>query len=183
MRFLSQSTELLKTNIDALEEGVALLSLLTPQQYTQGYKPAFHSTIGAHFRHVLEHYRCFLQQLESCQLCYDSRERDQLLECDYEYANQTLSELVSLITNLDSRDLDQKCVVLDQHSGSGVTSTLYRELLFLQSHTMHHYAIIGAMTRALGEQPADDFGVAIATREHQKSCNEPVVGDLSKCAQ
>ena len=70
-RFLSQNNNLLQTNIDALEEGSALLALLNPDQYMQGYKPVFQSTIGAHFRHVLEHYRCFLKQYSSGELCYD----------------------------------------------------------------------------------------------------------------
>ena len=180
---MSQSKNLLQTNIDALGEGAALLALLKPEQYTQGYKPAFHSTIGAHFRHVLEHYRCFVTQLESREFCYDNRERDQLLECDFDYANETIANLSDALRSLESLDLDQGCVLCDQQATGPVDSTLFRELLFLQSHTMHHYAIIGAMTRAFGAQPAEDFGVAIATREHQKTSSEPVIGDPQACAQ
>jgi len=182
-RFLSQNKNLLQTNIDALNEGAALLALLSPEQYTQGYKPAFHSTIGAHFRHVLEHYRCFIKQLDTRKFCYDSRERDQLLECDFDYANRTITELNEALISLESENLDQACELEDQQASASVGSTLYRELLFLQSHTMHHYAIIGAMTRALGAKPADDFGVAIATRDHQKTSAEPVIGDSPTCAQ
>lgn len=180
---MSQNNNLLQTNIDALEEGAALLALLDPEQYTQGYQPVFHSTIGAHFRHVLEHYRCFLNQLEARRFCYDSRERDQLLERDFDYANQTIVTLIESLRALESQNLDQRCELDDQQANDPVASTLFRELLFLQSHTMHHYAIIGAMTRRLGAQPADDFGVAIATREHQKSATEPVIGDSPPCAQ
>ena len=181
--FLSQNNNLLQSNIDALEEGAALLALLEPEQYTQGYQPVFHSTIGAHFRHVLEHYRCFISQLETRRFCYDSRERDQSLECDFDYAKQTLVSLIDSLQALESQNLDQNCELDDQQANSSVASTLFRELLFLQSHAMHHYAIIGAMTRRLGAQPADDFGVAIATREHQKSTTEPVIGGSPKCAQ
>ncbi len=180
---MSQTKNLLQTNIDALDEGAALLALLKPEHYTQGFKPAFHSTIGAHFRHVLEHYRCFIKQLNDDSICYDSRERDQLLECDFDYANRTISELKVSLVELESRDLDRVCQISDQQASLPVATTIYRELLFLQSHTMHHYAIIGAMTRSFGAQPADDFGVAIATREHQKSCSEPVIGDSPTCAQ
>ena len=182
-RFLSQTKHLLQTNVDALEEGAALLALLNPEQYTQGFKPAFHSTIGAHFRHVLEHYRCFIKQLNEEAICYDSRERDQLLECDFEYANQTISELKAALIELEPSDLDRVCHINDQQAMAPVTTTVFRELLFLQSHTMHHYAIIGAMTRSLGAQPADDFGVAIATREHKKTSTEPVIGESPTCAQ
>lgn len=180
---MSQTKNLLQTNIDALEEGAALLALIKPEYYTQGFKPAFHSTIGAHFRHVLEHYRCFIKQLNDNAICYDSRERDQLLECDFEYAIQTISELKAELVDLQTIDLDHACQIVDQQASAPVSTTVYRELLFLQSHTMHHYAIIGAMTRSFGAQPAEDFGVAIATREHHKTSSEPVIGESPTCAQ
>ncbi|MFT6407743.1 MAG: putative damage-inducible protein DinB [Arenicella sp.] len=183
IRFLSQNKNLLQANIDALDEGAALLALLGPDKYTQGSQPAFHSTIGAHFRHVLEHYRCFIEQLDSGHICYDNRQRDQLLERDFAYANQTIIELKDLLRDLQQANLDQSCLLSDQQTTEPVASTLLRELLFLQSHTMHHYAIIGAMTRAFGAQPADDFGVAIATREHQKATDDLTIGDSSPCAQ
>lgn len=180
---MSHNKNLLQTNVSALAEGRALLALLKPEQYTQGYKSAFHSTIGAHFRHVLEHYRCFLIQFKSRHFCYDSRERDQLLECDFEYAKQTIVELSAKLNSLSSEKLDFECQITDQQTREPVTTSVYRELLFLQSHTMHHYAIIGAMARAFGMQPDDDFGVAIATREHQKALSKPINGDTPACAQ
>jgi uncharacterized damage-inducible protein DinB len=180
---LSQNKNLLQANIEALGEGTELLALLKPEQYTRAYKPAFHSTIGAHFRHVLEHYRCFITQLEAGHICYDNRERDPLLECNFAYANQTITQLQSALRDLEQHDLDQFCQLSDQQATESLTSTVYRELLFLQSHTMHHYAIIGAMTRVFGAQPSSDFGVAIATREHQKSTADSITGDSQPCAQ
>ncbi|MBL4671345.1 MAG: DinB family protein [Arenicella sp.] len=180
---MSQNNNLLQANIDALGEGAALLALLKPEQYTRAYKPTFHSTIGAHFRHVLEHYRCFIRQLETGIICYDDRERDLPLERDFAYANQTLIELQGALRDLEQQNLDKPCQLRDQQATESLTSTVFRELLFLQSHTMHHYAIIGAMTRTFGAQPSADFGVAIATREHQKSTAESIIGDSQPCAQ
>lgn len=160
----------MQANVSALEEGLALLKLLLPSQYTLGFKPAFHSTIGAHFRHVLEHYRCFIDQLSSNEICYDKRQRDQDLEVDFAYAENTIKVLINDLKGLLNIDLNRSCVLTDQQATEAVNTTVYRELLFLQSHTMHHYAIIGAMTRSFGATPAEDFGVAIATRFHQQ-CN------------
>jgi len=179
---------LFKANIDALSEGQELLSQLSPEQYTQGYKPAFSSTIGAHFRHVLEHYRCFLSHIESGEICYDSRERDQLLEVDHEYALCTISELSAALEkfNLMDPNMNSACEVRDMQSTKAVTSTLERELLFLQSHSVHHYAMIAAMCRLLGVVPEEDFGVAIATKAHQQQCKSVntlhLKGDAT-CAQ
>jgi len=176
---LSINQRLIETNVAALEEGAQLLKVLKDNQYTEGYKPAFHSTIGAHFRHVLEHYRCFLRQHESLQFCYDSRERDQQLESDVDYANRTIAELIEGLQKITNQAFEQSYTIVDEQSVSPVATNLHRELLFLQSHTVHHYAIVGAMTRALGNQPDDEFGVAIATRTHQREKN---TGE-STCAQ
>jgi len=52
---------------------------------------------------------------------------------------------------------------------------------------VHHFAIIGAMTRAFGNQPEENFGVAIATQVHNEKCvkNETttVVTKEAACAQ
>jgi len=181
---LSINNRLLESNFEALREGAELLRLLEVGQYTQGFKPAFQSTIGAHFRHVLEHYRCFLQQMHSGSFCYDLRERDQLLECDIDYASQTLEEIRSKLTQLSESDFNRCYVISDQQIKGEIETNLPRELMFLQSHTVHHYAIIGAMTRAFGKQPDEEFGVAIATREHQKQTeSDKTIGDTPPCAQ
>ncbi len=177
---------MIETNIAALEEGAELLSVLKGSQYTEGYKPAFHSTIGAHFRHVLEHYRCFLRQRESLQFCYDSRERDQSLETDIKYAKRTINELIQGLKNIQSSEFELAYEIVDEQSQGPVKTNLQRELLFLQSHTVHHYAIIGAMTRAFGNHTDDEFGVAIATRTHQRTVRQnPTEKQLgeSTCAQ
>ena len=183
IRFLSQKKNLLQANINALDDGLALLALLQPEHYTRGCQPAFRSTIGAHFRHVLEHYRCFIAQLDAGHINYDSRQRDQLLESNFTYVNQTLTELKVVFGDLQEHDLDRACQLSDQQTDKSVASTLFRELLFLQIHTMHHYAIIGAMARTFGLQPADDFGVAIATRANQKVTAESTAGDSLPCAR
>jgi len=159
--------QLIDSNVQALKEGAELIGLLEGEQYTLGFKPAFQSTIGAHFRHVLEHYRCFLSQLDEGLFCYDKRERDQSLECDAEYALQTIEELIQGVTSLTESD-NRAFLIEDEQTSAPVATNLNRELLFLQSHSVHHYAIIGAMTRAFGNQPDEDFGVAIATRVHNE---------------
>lgn len=181
---MSLNQSLIESNISALDEGAQLLSLIEADQYTQGYRPAFQSTIGAHFRHVLEHYRCFLAQICTGEFCYDRRERDQLLECDCEYARTTIKELVEQLKEMDNGLFLNEYFIQDQQFSDRVQTSLHRELLFLQSHTVHHYAIIGAMTRAFGKRPDEDFGVAIATQEHQKSCTkDQPIGESPSCAQ
>lgn len=170
---------LLDSNLKALEEGAQLIKLLKNDEYTKAYKPAFQSTIGAHFRHVLEHYRCFFVQITKSNFCYDLRARDQSLECDPQYALETINGLSNDIRGLESRELGENFTIDDAQTLAPISTTINRELLFLQSHAAHHYAIIGAMTRAFGNKPDENFGVAIATRLHNDRCETSDEGAVS----
>ncbi|NNC99255.1 MAG: hypothetical protein HKN85_03645 [Gammaproteobacteria bacterium] len=157
---------LLDSNIQALGEGSELLALLTAEQYFESCQPVFQSTIGAHFRHVVEHYRCFFTQLDSGVFCYDDRARDQLLEHKIEHAVSSIAELSAKLVDFDPDLFTERFYLRDHQTADQVPTSLHRELLFLQSHTVHHYALIAAMTRLLGEKPMFDFGVAIPTRTY-----------------
>jgi hypothetical protein len=45
-------------------------------------------------------------------------------------------------------------------------STLVRELLFLVSHTVHHFAVIRLLLAAEGIDPGEEFGTAPSTLAH-----------------
>ena len=48
------------------------------------------------------------------------------------------------------------------------TSSVERELQFLSSHTVHHYALIAVILRLNGVQPEEGFGVAPSTQRYWK---------------
>lgn len=191
---MSQIHNLIDFNIATLQEGQRFLSLLNGDQYRQGFKPAFQSDVGTHFRHVLEHYRCFFSQLEAREFRYDKRERDQRLETDIDYAKTSIDELVNCFTQVDPQFLKQSFTVVekvDESQGDSsnlvkVSTTIDRELLFLQSHTVHHYAMIAAMCRGNGINPEEGFGVAIPTRNYTQNIDQKVSDSddqESVCAQ
>jgi len=47
------------------------------------------------------------------------------------------------------------------------TSTLCRELEYLQTHTVHHYALIAMILRLQSVEPNANFGVAPSTLQHR----------------
>ncbi len=49
-------------------------------------------------------------------------------------------------------------------------SSLGRELQFLASHSVHHFAMIGGICRALEAPLPDDFGAAPSTIRHRATC-------------
>ena len=53
------------------------------------------------------------------------------------------------------------------------TSSVERELQFLRSHTVHHFALIAVILRLSGVEPDEQFGVAPSTlryREENSIC-------------
>jgi len=169
----ARQQRLIDINIDALSEGLSLLALLNVEQYQQGYKPIFQSTLGTHYRHILEHYRCFFSQLAVFKFRYDKRERDQELEVNIDYAKQTIQDIIQQFVNFDMALFTKKYTVAEEQSDAylvdDVESTLERELMFLQSHTVHHFAMIAAMSRGQGVSPDESFGVAIPTQNYTRS--------------
>jgi len=169
----TKQQRLIEINIDALNEGLALLELLNLEQYQQGYKPVFQSTLGTHYRHVLEHYRCFFSQLPTFKFRYDKRERDQKLEVNIDYAKQTIKEIVQQFVGFDMTLFAKMYTVAEEQKDmyliDSVETNLGRELMFLQSHTVHHFAMIAAMSRGQGISPDESFGVAIPTQNYTRS--------------
>ena len=168
-------TPLAHHNIMALSRFGNILTHLQDEHYTRIVTPYFTSSIGRHFRHILDHYQCFLNGFDApAGINYDQRARDERLETDRLYA---IDSIQAIITRFNQLQTTTKPVIIslatDTHSGHAqVESTLERELVFLHGHTIHHFALIAAMLRAMGLEVDDEFGVAPSTLvyEQQSQC-------------
>lgn len=141
-----------------------MLARFSQAQYVESHSPLFLGTLGAHYRHLIEHYDCFLQQVSSGSVCFDSRARDNQLETNIECAFSRLTESRRMLEQLGNVDVELSITVKDQQSGKPIRSSIGRELLFLQAHTVHHYAIVAAMARRLNVAVDENFGLAVATQ-------------------
>ncbi|MDT8321297.1 MAG: hypothetical protein RQ826_12300 [Xanthomonadales bacterium] len=158
-----------RENIEALRQGEALLGRLGDEQYTQLLRPAFEATLGAHIRHNLDHYACFLAGLDSGLIDYAARSRDLRVEQCRQIA---LSESLRLCKALEGLQSDRQGLHLlaeaDEDGRRLLTATsVERELEFLLSHTIHHYSILAVMCRLQGVSVPADFGVAPSTLRHR----------------
>lgn len=161
----------LEGNLQLLRQGIELLTRLPDPDYRQA-APG-HSAVGAQFRHVLDHYRCLLDGLQAGEVDYDKRSRDPEVEQSREAAIRSTRELLDRLRLLSRSHLGLPLRVLQSSSDTEPDelqgSSLGRELLFLVSHTVHHYAIIKLLLDARGVACSADFGVAPSTLAYRRA--------------
>jgi uncharacterized damage-inducible protein DinB len=157
---------LVAANLSCLEQGIELLEGLPRAHYSRSCEAIFKSSIGGHFRHNLDHYLAFLSGLESGEIDYDAREREPEVEANPDRATRLMRELMSELSDLGEADLDQFLRIRMDDGGDSTWSdtSLRRELQFLLSHTIHHYALIVAIAGNFGLTTfPDQFGIAPST--------------------
>ena len=163
--------QLLAAMDEVLEQGEALLTGLSDAQYADAI--AGGPSIGAHYRHSLEHFKILFEAVQGSCIDYDRRERDSRLEGE---------RLVALKTTRDFRDTARFLATLPAERPIDVASkisyasadacvapsTIGREIMYAVSHAIHHHALIG-MICGLHKIPLPpEFGVAPSTIAHLK---------------
>jgi uncharacterized damage-inducible protein DinB len=162
-------------NLRFLQQGLDLVQSLSDDAYTQSPHPDYTSGVGGHLRHCLDHYSNFLAGLPSGRIDYDARQRDERVENDRAYAIRLIRILMDGITEIRASDGEKALTIkMDGGDESDASqwwsqSSTMRELQFLVSHTVHHYALIAMILRAQGIVPAADFGVAPSTLRYNQS--------------
>ena len=155
-------------NVRWLCQALRLVDRLDDKSYSTtppGFAP---HRAGAHLRHVLEFYQCFLDGLEKSHIDYDARRRDENVENSRAAA---ASAILSIIRSLEtSAALRGQFIVWVrmEDSDRGVRepfmeSSISRELQVLSSHTIHHFALIAMTLRMHGVEMDPDFGMAPST--------------------
>ena len=153
---------------DALRQAVDLLRNIDDRIYLRAENSAYADggAIGAHFRHCLEFVNCFLDGIENGRVDYDQRERNHRIETNREYAIDEFSKAIGILeifaVSENSLLVKPEDVFVDGDD-FWCASSIERELDFLQSHTIHHYALIGFKLRAFGVELSPEFGVAPST--------------------
>lgn len=126
------------------------------------------SSIGQHFRHIYDFFRCLAFGANGQVIDYAQRERDLRIEQDPLFAMHAFA-----------RELEQ-LLTLEEHSPVAVrgdfsiqnnldrpeyASSLGREITFIHDHAVHHLAIIkiGLLTEAPDLLKDNSFGVAPST--------------------
>lgn len=162
---------MIKANQLVLRQAVALVTALDDGQFRDPRAPW--SSVGAHLRHVIEHYQSFLEGLADGRIDYDARRRDPTIEASRSRALEVLADLVRGLGRIDTdqqgRALSvQMACEADTLDPAWTRSTTGRELQFLLSHAVHHYALIRMLLIADDVTLDEDFGTAPSTIAHSR---------------
>ncbi len=162
---------LISGNLHFLDQIERLLVKIDDQEYIQPVAHFYGSTVGQHVRHCLDHYLSFLDGLPEKKVDYNARARCADFELSTATAGAKIRDIREALTGLTELKSDVNILVeLDCGSESAAPqhSTLGRELQFLVSHTVHHFAMIGGMCSHLGITLEVGFGVAPSTLRHRE---------------
>jgi len=173
-------THIIDGNLEVLEQGAQLVLDLTDAQYNTAVATYACSSIGQHFRHILDMYQAILPALAETRhqgittvIDYDNRRRGATVETQRKAA---LEELGTIKHKIEQRTaplclpVDVKTeVCLENTRYALIPSTLARELAFISSHAVHHFALINVIAKMLGASLDQAFGVAPASATHLRA--------------
>jgi hypothetical protein len=164
---------LIHTLDQVLEQGVSLLLALDDEHYKTQTKNNS-ATIGAHYRHCLDHFERLLEGVPKGVIDYDARKRDQDIEIIRDAAMVRTHELRKSARALDTeilpRSIQIRCAFSGDDGGApDVISTIEREIMFCISHAIHHYALIGMLCRSMEVRLPEEFGVAPSTLKYRQA--------------
>jgi uncharacterized damage-inducible protein DinB len=165
--------------VEVLNQGESLLGEIENEMYVQKLPAALNASIGAHYRHCLDHFRSLLDSASTGNLNYDHRERGTLVESDRFAALNATRQLRDDYQQLSPARLARELQVTSKTSyatdgSQSSTSTLGREIMYVVAHAIHHYALIGIMGGLMGIKLPPGFGVAPSTAKFQSDLTRKV---------
>ncbi len=160
---------------DVLQQGCIFLDRIGDEAYSRPLegpaegKPV--ASLGAHYRHVLDHFLCLTEGIRTGQVNYDERRRNPQLESSVTCARLVTEGLIDELGGLSQGILQRECTVTysvayGESEVEAVSSNLAREVMFCVGHAIHHYAILRLLCAGAGVTLPYEFGVAPSTLKH-----------------
>lgn len=157
-----------------IEQMIELLDKLDEKIYSKPVALFNGSSIGQHFRHILDFYVCLFKGVNDGRVDYGNRQRDVLMETSPRYAQEILNEIIEKTVQLSEA---QALTILADFSSDFnenrpfVHSTIGRELMYAYDHAVHHLAMIKmGLKTVIPEFEIDrNIGVAPSTIKHWKT--------------
>jgi len=174
---------MLTSQLEVLEQGRLYLKGITEEDYIEIITPNFISSVGSHIRHIIDHYQSIISGLNSGLIDYDLRLRGSKVEESPQLAIEKFDEIETWMKSLSTDTLTQNISLSTEVSTRNkevqiVETSVARELVFVGSHAVHHYAMIAQITFAQTTTANTSFGVAPATATFLREKNNSQKAEL-----
>lgn len=168
---------------------VQMVSVVQP--YVGVQQPDYATHVGAHTRHIIEHYDTLVKAWGTvqanpgvaCQADYDARERNMEVETNPLVAIRRIGLIDAALGSRSGLSEADMLHIVHVYVRGGLQgehnfctpSTLAREIMFLNSHATHHFAIMQGYARERGQTLGAGVGKAPATVAHEQRVNNIAV--------
>lgn len=172
-------------NTNVLRQGIELIEKVSHDDYVRIMMPQFQSCFGQHIRHIVDAYLSVqTAQLntkahvnDTSFINYESRSRGSTIESSQRSAISNIRDVLVWLSGLSAEDMTKKYQAVHQvtteDEGTIVSETnLERELIFLISHAIHHFALVRTMLMFMNYELSAELGKANGTLSHENECRE-----------
>ncbi len=185
--------DLIERNCAYVRRAAGLVAELDDRVYAATGPGYENGPVGTQVRHIVDYYECFLTGITTGHVDYDRRQRDPHVETDRRVAIARLETIAGRLAGLIDRptglagaddeanarakagavagntagepgtaSLTVSADVVGE-SATAAPSSPERELQFLMSHTIHHFAVIALVLTAQEVDVDGELGVAPST--------------------
>jgi uncharacterized damage-inducible protein DinB len=165
---MEQIKQATKEIIDQLKD---LAEKLSQDDFTRSLPVLMESSIGMHYRHIIEFYEVMISGAGMGEINYDSRKHDPELEGSREKCLERLEWIRKVLT----LEPDMKLKLSGSYTRESdirftLPTNLERELVYNIEHAIHHMAIIRiALQHEFPDLSVSEaFGYAYSTLKHMK---------------
>lgn len=167
-------TSLIDCHSHLIRQGINLIAPLDDLLYSEPVAPCFNTSIGEHLRHVHDFYQCFFRDWTTGCVNYHLRRREFSIEIHLGFAIKALEQLLTHFAEMPADAATRPLQVILEGTSADASlregaSSVARELDFLLSHTVHHYALIAIQCNLLNIDVDSSFGVAPSTLRFRES--------------
>ncbi|TQV72598.1 hypothetical protein FKG94_18025 [Exilibacterium tricleocarpae] len=130
------------------------------------------SSIGCHVRHILDHFAALHGAAQTGRINYNTRSRGSDIEVDPASA---LARIAVLSSWVDNRGLQDRAIEIESevsvshYENVCMPGSLYREVIYVINHTIHHIAYARMIAGRMGITLDDYLGIAPATATYLRS--------------
>lgn len=157
---------------------IDLLRQLDNDIYSQPLDIFSQSSIGQHFRHIIDFYNCLLSGCNCHVVDYCNRERNPLIEQDSSTAITVIKDINNRVQHIDESRIisvksDFSSNIKDERTE--IPSSLGRELMYAFDHALHHLALIkiGLKVHFPEIKVDNNLGVAPSTIKYKSRAKKP----------